>query len=151
MVPHHPRRATDGRKVLLCGSTTSRLLVPCIHHTIPFTILALVHDRTRIHRTEQHSPFAATWIAAPNPLIRLLGISSATSLLSLTIFICLIAVETTNPQPEMFACALIHGTFGCGCGIVLLFGSTASSTFRIVFVHGAVPFGRKFPCINDSA
>jgi hypothetical protein len=151
VVPHHPRRATDCRQVFLSGSTTSRLLIPRIHHAIPFSILTLVHDRTSIHRTEQHSPLAATRIAASNPLIWLLCMNGSTSLLSLTILICLVTMETTHPQPEMFACALIHGTFGCGCDIVLFFRSTASGSFWIVLVHGAVPFGGKFACINDSA
>jgi len=151
MISHHPWRTANGRQVFLSGTTTSRLLIPRIHHAVPFTILTLVHDRTRIHRSEQHSPLAATRVAASDPLIWVLCVGSSAPFLPLTILICLITMKTTYPQPEMFTRALIHGTFGRSRGIILFFGSTASSTFRIVLVHGAIPFGGKFACIDDSA
>ncbi len=151
MVPHHPGWTSQCWQIFLRSSTTSRLFIPCIHHTIPFTILALIHDRTRIHRAEQHSPLPTTRIAAANPFVRLLCISGSATLFTLTIFVRLITMETANPNPEVFACTLIHGAFGRSCGIVLLFGSTASSAFRVVFVHGTVPFGGELACIDYSA
>ena len=142
--------------MFLSSTTTRRLLVPSIHHTVPLPILALVHNLTRIHRPKQHTPLATVGITATYPLVRFVRIHRSrhgrgTFLRTpLTILECLVAVQSTYPNSQVLPRALVHGTFGRGGGLVLLLGRRTPSTVRIGLVHGTIPSGGELACVDDS-
>lgn len=104
IILHDPWRTANSGQVLLWSGARGGLLVPRIEHTIPLSILALLHDGAGIHESEEGSPLAAAGVAASDPLVRFLGRRGGRALLSPrrhrgeTRLVSLIALQTTDPK-----------------------------------------------------
>jgi hypothetical protein len=141
LILENPRRASDGRQVLLRSGAAGHLFVPVVHDAVPFTVgSAIEYICFRIHDAQDRTPLAARGVTASDPLVRILGVVHGRALLAarqrrLAGFIQFVRLETADPYAHVLSGASIGRRFGGGWRFVGFFGSRAPSAIGVVLVH----------------